>query len=88
MDNGSNRSYTHQYPTNELVPFAPNTIVTPEDYRKNLERLQKMKDALSFYEEQNNHGLQRFYAERQALEASVEQGRLAAYVPIPGRRVR
>lgn len=81
MENGDRfGGQTHPYPTAELVPFSPNTIVTPEDYRANLERLQKIKAALTFYEEQNNQGLQRYYEEKQALESAVEQGRLAAYV--------
>ncbi|KAI0650830.1 hypothetical protein C8Q79DRAFT_902758 [Trametes meyenii] len=77
MNNGD-KSVTHAYPTGELVPLAPNSVVTPEDYKTNLQRIQQVKAALAFYEQQNNNGLQRFYEERQALEAAVEQGRLAA----------
>ncbi|OSD04445.1 hypothetical protein PYCCODRAFT_1386510, partial [Trametes coccinea BRFM310] len=77
MNNGDGRQ-TNQYPTGELVPFAPNSIVTPDDYLANLERIEQVKAALAFYEQQNNQGLQRFYEERQALEAAVQQGRLAA----------
>ncbi|KAI0326712.1 hypothetical protein GY45DRAFT_1258466 [Cubamyces sp. BRFM 1775] len=80
MNNG-NASQTNAYPTNEVVPFAPNSVVTPEDYQANLQRIQKVKAALAFYEQQNDQGLQRFYEERQALEQQIEQGRLAAYVP-------
>lgn len=81
MNNGDGKQ-TNQYPTGELVPFAPNSIVTPDDYLANLERIEQVKAALAFYEQQNNQGLQRFYEERQALEAAVQQGRLAAYVYI------
>ncbi|KAI0677637.1 hypothetical protein C8Q78DRAFT_1181142 [Trametes maxima] len=77
MNNGD-RSTTYSYPTGEVVPFAANSVVTPEDYQTNLERIQQVKAALAFYEEQNNQGLHRFYEEKQALEAAVEQGRLAA----------
>ncbi|KAI0371521.1 hypothetical protein BV20DRAFT_1112549 [Pilatotrama ljubarskyi] len=77
MNNGD-RSETRPYPTGELIPFAPDSVVTPEDYRINLERIRQVKAALAFYEEQNNQGLQRFYSERQALEAAIEQGRTAA----------
>ncbi|KAI8982769.1 hypothetical protein BD414DRAFT_418879 [Trametes punicea] len=77
MNNGDGRQ-TNAYPPTELVPFAPNSIVTPEDYRANLERIQQVKAALSFYEEQNQQGLQRYYEQRQALEAAIVQGRLAA----------
>ena len=80
MNNG-HTSQTNAYPTNEVVPFAPNSVVTPEDYQTNLQRIQQAKAALAFYEQQNDQGLQRWYAERQALEQQVEQGRLAAYVP-------
>ncbi|KAI9057407.1 hypothetical protein FKP32DRAFT_1689223 [Trametes sanguinea] len=77
MNNGDGRQ-TNPYPAGELVPFAPNSIVTPEDFEANRARIEQVKAALAFYEQQNMQGLQRFYEERQALEAAVEQGRLAA----------
>ncbi|KAI0348866.1 hypothetical protein OH77DRAFT_1440747 [Trametes cingulata] len=81
MNNGDRHpTNPHPSPAGDLVPFALNTIamVTPEDYMANLRRIQQAKAALAFYEEQNTHGLQRYYDEQQALEAAVQQGRLAA----------
>ncbi|KAI0638588.1 hypothetical protein C8Q77DRAFT_1091799 [Trametes polyzona] len=78
MNNDDGNGQRHYSQAGELVPFAVNPTVTPEDYRANMERVQQLKAAISMFEEQNQHGLQRYYEERQALEAAVEQGRLAA----------
>ncbi|KAI0774744.1 hypothetical protein BD413DRAFT_472713 [Trametes elegans] len=77
MNNGQ-ANEARPNPAGDLVPFAPNTVVTPEDYKANQERIQKIKAALAFYEEQNNQGLQRYHEEKRALEAAVAEGRHAA----------
>ena len=81
MSNGG-RQTPSQFPLNELTPFQNNTVISPEMYQANMDRLQAMRTALAFYEEQNNQGYLRYLAEKQQLEMVVEQGRLAAYVSV------
>ncbi|KAH9854926.1 hypothetical protein C2E23DRAFT_725457 [Lenzites betulinus] len=74
--NSGDGNGARQYPPAELVQYVP-TVVTPEDYRANLERVEQMRAYLAAYEASNQAGLQRYYNERQALEADIERGRVA-----------
>ena len=80
MNNGDGQNAS-QPRLSELIPFQPvDTVITPEVYSANAARLQAMKEAIALYEERNQQGYMRYLAEKQQLEAQVEQGRLAAYV--------
>ena len=73
MDNGNGE---HPPQPNQLA-LAPNVIVTPENYWKNLQHIQLAKQRLAQYEQELQTGYQRYLTEEDELKKRIEAGRQA-----------
>ncbi|KAI1795074.1 hypothetical protein LXA43DRAFT_1178971 [Ganoderma leucocontextum] len=78
MNNGDGQN-NPQFPINELTLVDPNSVVTPEVYANDMQRIQNMRSYLASYEENlaARYTKYRDLEEKHRLEATVRQGQLA-----------
>ena len=81
--NGANDG--NQNNPGQALWLPKNAIVTPEEYRRNQERLAAYRQSLAQMEHENEEAYRRYTLAEQELRNRVEQGKEAEYVTVSSR---